>query len=271
MVLGVPQPGNQYYLQHNVARFSLPQGAQMLPPYMQMPYMSMPQLNAQPGGEQKPFAGAVLGQGSGGVVTQTSSRGPHQGAGGPGGGGFSSSIPEATSLPGVQKGSVDTVKAANAESTRPSNECRSTTSPVHTAARQEGTKDYQLPVSADRKRKQRDDSGVSNGATNGTHSADATDAPPAKTQKLNGSGPASKDIEHEAGVNKDKNGEDFEDDPPLSDSDEDDADDPPNFLTAQYEKVSRIKNRWRCQLKYGIFHANGKDYLFKNATGDFTF
>lgn len=44
-----------------------------------------------------------------------------------------------------------------------------------------------------------------------------------------------------------------------------------NWLVAQYEKVSRTKNRWRCTLKHGIFSVDGKDYLFKTANGEFTF
>jgi len=65
---------------------------------------------------------------------------------------------------------------------------------------------------------------------------------------------------------------DLDDDSTLSDGDEgDELIESSNCLTAQYDKVSRIKNRWRCVLKHGIFHIDGRDVLFKSANGEFTF
>lgn len=40
---------------------------------------------------------------------------------------------------------------------------------------------------------------------------------------------------------------------------------------ALYEKVHRAKNRWRCNLRYGVFLINGKEYMFNKGTTDFTF
>ncbi|EFC39651.1 predicted protein, partial [Naegleria gruberi] len=56
-----------------------------------------------------------------------------------------------------------------------------------------------------------------------------------------------------------------------SDDDVEDDKDPdtPNIILAQYEKVTRHKNRWKCTLKCGIMHLDGKDYLFNKLTGDF--
>lgn len=66
--------------------------------------------------------------------------------------------------------------------------------------------------------------------------------------------------------------EESEDDISLSDVDDDEEPtDCVNCLYGQYDKVSRIKNRWRCVLKHGIFSVNGQDYLFKQANGEFTF
>lgn len=65
---------------------------------------------------------------------------------------------------------------------------------------------------------------------------------------------------------------DLDDDSTLSDGDdEEELIESSNCLTAQYDKVSRIKNRWRCVLKHGIFHIDGRDVLFKSANGEFTF
>jgi len=56
------------------------------------------------------------------------------------------------------------------------------------------------------------------------------------------------------------------------DDDDDDNDDEENetehLILCQYEKVTRIKNKWKCSLKDGIINVNGKDYLFQKATGD---
>lgn len=66
--------------------------------------------------------------------------------------------------------------------------------------------------------------------------------------------------------------EESDDDVLLSDVDDDDEPtDCVNCLYGQYDKVSRIKNRWRCVLKHGIFSVKGQDYLFKQANGEFTF
>ena len=57
----------------------------------------------------------------------------------------------------------------------------------------------------------------------------------------------------------------------LDDEDElDEVDDPKaNIILCQYDKVTRTKNRWRCTLKDGIMHLNGKDFLFHRASGEF--
>jgi hypothetical protein len=68
---------------------------------------------------------------------------------------------------------------------------------------------------------------------------------------------------------RDDDDEDDDDDDQESDinSDLDDDDDDENqktdhLILCQYEKVSRIKNKWKCILKDGIVHINGKDYVF---------
>ncbi|KAJ3313452.1 hypothetical protein HDV04_001881 [Boothiomyces sp. JEL0838] len=47
------------------------------------------------------------------------------------------------------------------------------------------------------------------------------------------------------------------------DDDEDDENAPTDHLIlCQYEKVTRIKNKWKCTLKDGIVNINGRDYVF---------
>lgn len=54
-----------------------------------------------------------------------------------------------------------------------------------------------------------------------------------------------------------------------SDSEKDEECD--NVVIAQFEKVSRTKNKWKCQLKDGIINIDGRDYLFNRASGEMQF
>ncbi len=42
-----------------------------------------------------------------------------------------------------------------------------------------------------------------------------------------------------------------------------------HLLLCQYEKVTRIKNKWKIVLRDGMCNINGKDFLFSKASGDF--
>jgi len=61
----------------------------------------------------------------------------------------------------------------------------------------------------------------------------------------------------------------------LDDSDEEDlgsddeGDDPEGMIIlCLYEKVLRVKNKWKCNLKDGIANINGRDYAFAKGTGE---
>ncbi|KAI0502063.1 hypothetical protein KFK09_017008 [Dendrobium nobile] len=73
-----------------------------------------------------------------------------------------------------------------------------------------------------------------------------------------------------------------DDEPPLNedDDDEDDLDDfdqgeeetnTQHLVLAQFDKVTRTKNKWKCALKDGIMHINSRDILFNKANGEFDF
>lgn len=73
-----------------------------------------------------------------------------------------------------------------------------------------------------------------------------------------------------------------DDEPPLNedDDDDDDLDDfeqgeeephTQHLVLAQFDKVTRTKSRWKCTLKDGIMHLNGRDILFNKANGEFDF
>ncbi|VAI23250.1 unnamed protein product [Triticum turgidum subsp. durum] len=69
-----------------------------------------------------------------------------------------------------------------------------------------------------------------------------------------------------------------DDEPPLNEDDDDDDDDidddfdeTQHLVLAQFDKITRTKNRWKCDLKGGIMHLNGRDVLFNKASGEFDF
>eukprot|EP00892_Ulva_mutabilis_P004052 jgi/Ulvmu1/2018/UM120_0014.1 len=87
---------------------------------------------------------------------------------------------------------------------------------------------------------------------------------PAAT-KPNGGASTSAAGEKQADTEKDKDGLD-------SDLEDDEAeDDVKNMVLAQYDKVVRNKNKWKCTMKNGIVHIDGREYVFSKATGEFVF
>lgn len=53
------------------------------------------------------------------------------------------------------------------------------------------------------------------------------------------------------------------------DEDEEEYDDnPADFITAQYEKVQRTKQKYKCIFKDVVMHINGKDYVVKRINAD---
>ncbi|KAJ7594472.1 transcription factor IIA alpha/beta subunit [Mycena floridula] len=42
-----------------------------------------------------------------------------------------------------------------------------------------------------------------------------------------------------------------------------------DIVFCTYDKVARVKNKWKCVLKDGMIHVNGRDYLFQKCTGEF--
>ena len=62
----------------------------------------------------------------------------------------------------------------------------------------------------------------------------------------------------------------------LDDSDEDgqgqmgdDDDEPGDQILCTYDKVQRVKNKWKCVLKDGVMSTGGKEWVFHKGTGEF--
>jgi len=71
-------------------------------------------------------------------------------------------------------------------------------------------------------------------------------------------------------------GEEINSDLDDSDSDNGDGEDAvgsghaeQDIVFCTYDKVARVKNKWKCTLKDGMIHVNGKDYLFAKCNGEF--
>ncbi|KAF2743055.1 hypothetical protein M011DRAFT_471769 [Sporormia fimetaria CBS 119925] len=61
----------------------------------------------------------------------------------------------------------------------------------------------------------------------------------------------------------------------LDDPDDDlvdngnDDEDMEDYILCTYDKVQRVKNKWKCVLKDGFLHTNKKEFVFHKATGEF--
>ncbi|KAI3340670.1 transcription factor IIA, alpha/beta subunit-domain-containing protein [Ustulina deusta] len=76
-----------------------------------------------------------------------------------------------------------------------------------------------------------------------------------------------------------KEEDDVEDDEDAINSDLDDPDDNVEeneddeeggqIMLCMYDKVQRVKNKWKCVLKDGVLNVNGRDYVFHKATGEY--
>ncbi|SNX84722.1 related to TOA1 - transcription factor TFIIA-L [Melanopsichium pennsylvanicum] len=60
----------------------------------------------------------------------------------------------------------------------------------------------------------------------------------------------------------------------LDDSDDEDVDggadgDNDDMVLCLYDKVQRVKNKWKCVLKDGVASIEGRDYLFAKCNGEF--
>ena len=74
-----------------------------------------------------------------------------------------------------------------------------------------------------------------------------------------------KDEDDEDAINSDLDDSDEEGQGEM-DNDEDDEGD---SILCTYDKVQRVKNKWKCTLKDGVMSVNGKEWVFHKGTGEF--
>lgn len=41
-----------------------------------------------------------------------------------------------------------------------------------------------------------------------------------------------------------------------------------DYLLAQFEKVHRVKNKWKINFKDAVLHCNGKEFVFDKVVGE---
>ncbi|KAI0199799.1 transcription factor IIA, alpha/beta subunit [Astrocystis sublimbata] len=59
------------------------------------------------------------------------------------------------------------------------------------------------------------------------------------------------------------------DDPDDNVEGDEDDEEGGQIMLCMYDKVQRVKNKWKCVLKDGVLNVNGKDYVFHKATGEY--
>ncbi|KZZ92068.1 Transcription factor IIA, alpha/beta subunit [Moelleriella libera RCEF 2490] len=72
------------------------------------------------------------------------------------------------------------------------------------------------------------------------------------------------DVDDEDAINSDL-------DDPEDEHDDDEVDDEGlgHIMLCMYDKVQRVKNKWKCTLKDGVLTVNGKEFVFHKATGEY--
>ncbi|KAG9235967.1 putative transcription initiation factor IIA large subunit [Amylocarpus encephaloides] len=102
---------------------------------------------------------------------------------------------------------------------------------------------------------------------------------PSKRQRKVARSAASDLAQHDGpGSDDDKKDDDFDEDAINSDLDdpddglndeEDDDEGMGHIMLCMYDKVQRVKNKWKCVMKDGVLTVNGKEYVFHKAQGEY--
>lgn len=61
---------------------------------------------------------------------------------------------------------------------------------------------------------------------------------------------------------------DLDDELDSEKSDEEDTEQEGQIMLCLYDKVQRVKNKWKCNLKEGVANIDGRDFIFQRATGE---
>ncbi|KAK3329434.1 transcription factor IIA, alpha/beta subunit [Apodospora peruviana] len=77
------------------------------------------------------------------------------------------------------------------------------------------------------------------------------------------------DIKDEDEIDEDAINSDLDDSDDGNHDADEEEDDAGHMMLCMYDKVQRVKNKWKCTLKDGVLTVNGKEYVFHKATGEY--
>lgn len=77
------------------------------------------------------------------------------------------------------------------------------------------------------------------------------------------------DIIKDEELDEDAINSDLDDPDELGDGDDDDDEANGHIMLCTYDKVQRVKNKWKCVMKDGVLTVNGTEYVFHRATGEY--
>ncbi|SGZ56991.1 CIC11C00000005063 [Sungouiella intermedia] len=87
-------------------------------------------------------------------------------------------------------------------------------------------------------------------------------------KQVDGAGDDDDDDDDDIFNDSDDINSDLDDELDSEKSDDDDADQEGRIMLCLYDKVQRVKNKWKCSLKEGIANIEGRDFVFQRATGE---
>ncbi|KAK0734358.1 transcription factor IIA, alpha/beta subunit [Lasiosphaeria miniovina] len=77
------------------------------------------------------------------------------------------------------------------------------------------------------------------------------------------------DLMKDEDLDEDAINSDLDDSEEEKDEEEEDDDSMGHMMLCMYDKVQRVKNKWKCTLKDGVLTVNGREYVFHKATGEY--
>ncbi|KAM7207708.1 Transcription factor IIA, alpha/beta subunit [Naviculisporaceae sp. PSN 640] len=77
------------------------------------------------------------------------------------------------------------------------------------------------------------------------------------------------DIKEEDLDDEDAINSDLDDSDEGQEDDDDDEDSSGHMMLCMYDKVQRVKNKWKCTMKDGVMTVSGREYVFHKGTGEF--
>ncbi|CAD6445460.1 8a401226-162e-496e-9eef-e82fda25add3 [Sclerotinia trifoliorum] len=92
---------------------------------------------------------------------------------------------------------------------------------------------------------------------------------PGSLSQTDGPGSDDDDDKLKDELDEDAINSDLDDPDDALNDDEDEDEGMGHIMLCMYDKVQRVKNKWKCVMKDGVLTVNGKEYVFHKATGEY--